>query len=180
MIDLRSDHYCSTEQRVQVTTDFLDMLELPILDIGQPNGHCEDLKKRYNIDITNTQGNLDLNEWSPLNPKHARYKTIFCFEVIEHLMSPRFFLERLKKFMDKDAVLYISYPRRIEFFWTKYHFHEYSTKRFLHLIDDAGYEVIKHKWIWERGKGFNIGIRPLFRLTPIGRARRHFYKLRLK
>ena len=165
-------------RRVRKVAASIDEVKIPVLDIGPPNEFsrllCEKLKIFLPL-LHNTVGDLNLDTWQGLG--HS--KMVWCFEVVEHLMSPRMFLERLKKFIDGETIIYLTYPRRIEFFWTRYHFHEYRRDKFLYMLDDAGYEVLEYKWWWRIAR-FHVGLRPILRLTPLGMMRTQFYKLKLR
>lgn len=182
-MDLKYDGYSKygNKRRLKKTVQSIDFIQPPILDIGSENKFSKDVHEELLLKwpLTNTSGDLDLNGWSPLTKTHDFFCTVFCFEVIEHLMSPRMFLERLKSFIDNSTIIYLTYPRRNELFWTDIHFHEYSRKRFLTLLNESGYKVLKYTWWYEFNK-FHFGIRPLLRMTPIGMKRSQFYKLRLK
>lgn len=180
-LDLRHDGFSKPDKRFYFTSEFLLKhirdIEEPVLDIGPENRFSINLNMFLQKVIHNTEGNLDLDKWTaPLE----KYKTIFCFEVIEHLMSPRFFLERLKEYMTEDSILFLTYPRRIELMWTDIHFHEYSKTRFRHLLKESGFVIEDYEQHWWLNHKFKIGIRPILRLTPIGAIRTQVYKLRLE
>ena len=178
-MNLHADCYTKKDIRFRTTVKLLDKYGPPvhpILNIGDANLFLDDLEYEYG-DCVTTYGNLNGDRWRPR--KELKYDTVFCFEIIEHLMSPWMMLDRLIYWINKDTDVFITYPRRIELFWTDHHFHEYSRKRFLHMIDDCGYKVINYEWHWFPVWSFK-GIRPILRLTPLGMIRNQFYKLRLK
>jgi len=93
-------------------------------------------------------------------------------------MSPWLMLERLKFFISPETDIYLTYPRRMEMFWTHHHFHEYSKKRFRYMLSDLRYTIREYDWWWYHPLYFPKGIRPLLRLTPIAMTRQQFYRLR--
>jgi hypothetical protein len=101
--------------------------------------------------------------------------TIFCFEVIEHLLNPSFFLHQTVQI---NAPLLISYPRWPEFLWLNIHFHEFRDAAFFTLAEEAGYEIAAFKKlrIWHNPLFYLSGFRPFIRfwLTLIGVARHRF------
>jgi len=117
--------------------------------------------------LVNTKGDYNYNTWHP-NSDKVCYKTVFCFEVLEHLVNPLLFLERLKMFCDSNTNIYISFPSgRPEFLWTNAHFHEYSKKRAETLFKMAGLNIVKRGKsgiIWKNFSDYLKGFRPLLRL----------------
>jgi len=172
--------------RLKWTKKLIDEIKEPVLDIGTPNVFGQALAKYINIDMDNTRGDLNFDGWVPdlLGKPVNKYRTVFCFEVIEHLLSPAMFLKRLRDFITDDVVVYITYPIRPHFMWTHIHFHEYDRRRFLYMLDYCGFKVEKYEWRWQRDyftwRFIFSGIRPLLLRWWIGRARRQYYKLTLK
>ena len=104
---------------------------------------------------------------------------IFCFEVLEHLMNPLFFLKnaRFKKY------LFITYPYS-PILQGKRHFHEMTDDQFYTLIDEAGLKIVYH----DKFRNFNTlkiifsGFRPLikFFMQLVGLSYINFYVLEKK
>lgn len=111
------------------------------LDIGEPNMVGNYLCNELELKKDNTNFDLDIEcKFS------GKYDVVICLEVMEHLMSPKYFLINLKKVLHKDSQIFFSYPSRPHFLWTAQHFHEYAKKRFTYLLNHCGYEVID----WQR------------------------------
>lgn len=152
-------------KRVRYTIDFLRRYihyGRTVLDIGEKNPIGKYTAAWYDLKLDNTSGDLDYNFTAP----KKGYDIVFCFEMIEHLMSPKFFLLELKKYITVDTQIFITYPSRPKFLWTDLHFHEYDRKRFEYLIDSCGYKILDWQ-VRRASKPFSeyiTGIRPLLRL----------------
>jgi hypothetical protein len=169
------------DKRLNALLSFMDEIKETVLDIGEPNTLREELQKKLRIKIFGTLGDLNFNEWIP--QVTGKFSTVICSEVIEHLINPGMFLERLKLFCTKDCAIYIFYPLRLHFFWTFGSFHEYDRDRFRYLLMYCGYEVVKYKQEWrkrENWKYYFTGLRPLLLRWNVGRVRAQMYKLKIK
>lgn len=120
------------------------------------------------ISLYATTGDYNYATWEPVIIGATPFKTVFCFEVIEHILNPMLFLNRLKDFIADDADIYISFPSgRPQFLWTAGHFHEYSKDRAEKLFEMAGYQIIRSERssiIWKKPGDYFKGFRPLLRL----------------
>ncbi len=94
--------------------------------------------------------------------ENVKFDYVTCFEVIEHLMNPRFFFDNLHDVTSEKVKVFLSFPGRPKPFWNNAeHFHEYDKPRFKYLLDKTGWEIVRKKniyvprWPW--------GIRPLLR-----------------
>jgi len=203
--------YCDLSQRFEKTLEFfLDYgfrrAIRPVLDIGAENAFGKKLAERLEYEYIYTEGNLDDCSWEPSDEKKMWsgdvdrievFRTVTCFEVLEHLMNPAMFMKDLKQYVAKDVMLIVSLPRHLHpFFWSRTHFHEFDEKRTLHLFEATGYEVrVRRSYVqWpvfsEFFKGKKIGrfwipgIRPMLRLFTgyflLSLTRRYFYTLTLK
>ena len=97
---------------------------------------------------------------------YKKYNTILCFEILEHLQNPLFFLKQIKSIMSADAVLYLSTPNRIKWLRPLYHYNEISAKHLERwLLAPLNLEIIKKKRLYIRQSWFDyfIGVRPLAR-----------------
>lgn len=160
---------------------FMDEICNPILDIGEPNFFGEELSNTLNIKTHNTIGDFDFDSWT-IDAPPQKYSTVWLFEVIEHLKNPDYFLRNLKKHLNKDCVIYVTYPYRIDVrFWSDIHACEFDPQRFIKLVEEAGYTIEKYeeKIIHRNWKFYFRGIRPLLRLF-FYKYRHQYYKLRLK
>ncbi len=168
-------------QRKRHTLRFVgERLDGPVLDIGPANDFGRDLAAHYRVELANTEGDLDFDEWRPDREAPAgAFAAVFAFEVIEHLMNPLFFLVRLRRFCRPGARVFITYPVRPRFLWSDIHWHEIDRRRFLFLVDQAGYEVVRYqeRLLWREWSFYLTGLRPFLRLT-LGRTRSQMYELR--
>jgi len=131
----------------------------PILDIAEMNPTGQYLAQKLGVTIDNTNTDLDY-EIGPL--PSAPYKAVWCFEVIEHLMNPRAFMDNLHKVTHHDAQVFLSYPSRPKWLWNnEQHFHEYDELRFSMLLKKTGWEVVDQSPIYV-SRPIN-GIRPIIR-----------------
>jgi len=132
-----------------------------ILDIGERNPLTERFEKRAGVTIQNTSGDLDCLTLEGV------YDSVFCFEVIEHLMNPLNLLLEIRKVLRPSGRLFLSTPKhKPHFLWGKYHFTEFDEQRLTALVSRAGF-LIRRKaefrtmpfW-WHF-----LGIRPLMRMV---------------
>jgi len=95
-----------------------------------------------------------------------KYKTILCFEILEHLQNPLYFLEKIKEKIAFGGVLYLSTPHRPKFLWPDYHFNEMSGKHIQKwLLNPLDLKIVRSKKLYINGglKTYLIGFRPLYR-----------------
>ena len=52
------------------------------------------------------------NDEFQLNPNLKKYDIIFCYEVIEHIKNPSFFLEKLKFLLADDGMIFLTCPTK--------------------------------------------------------------------
>ena len=132
-----------THPRIGYTINFLKDCKkyVVVLDIGEKNLPDKIIASHFDHVLINTQGNLDETGWNKDLPK---FKYIYCFEVMEHLLNPLLFLEEVKKVMQPDSKLFISVPfhthRR---YWNNSHWHEMDIERLNYLFDVAGLKVLR-------------------------------------
>lgn len=153
--------------RARDTIDFIDKFQFPACDCGEDNP----LRKMINPVIESINVDFDRDKFP------GEWNTIFCFEVLEHLYNPLFFLEELKKSLLPDGIIYLSTPYQ----WPhiikgRHHFHEITTDRLMWLFDEAGLKIIKQGKVSIAGKWYNhfYGFRPILRYFQHSRI----YKLK--
>ena len=169
----------SLAMRANRTADFLDELWAPVLDIGEDNPFKLIIENRIQMKIDSTDAKLDFD----YDRIPGKYKTIYCFEVIEHLFNPLFFLESLKLALDDNGIIYLSTVRNgcTGLRWYYRHYYEIPDKQIRWLFDRAGLEIVKTKRIrfhehwWELWNG-GFGIRPVLKYFNKTRL----YKMRKK
>lgn len=142
--------------RVKETKEFIDKIEFPACDCGENNP----MKEMINPYITSINVDFDRDNFP------GQWKTITCFEVLEHLYNPLFFLENLKKALLPDGYIYLSTPYQFpQFLKAVHHFHEIPTDRLMWLFDEAGLKIVKQGKVTIAGNWYNHirGFRPLLR-----------------
>jgi len=150
-----------SERRANKTIEFINnsvAAGTDLLDIGCDNPIGKYIANKLELNYHNTDGDLDYDYIAP----DKKFRIVFCLEVIEHLLSPKFFLMELKKYITLDTDMYISYPSRAQWLWTPYHFHEYDKVRFKYLLNLCGYEIVKHSKYKQKRK-LKFGFRPIIR-----------------
>lgn len=174
-----------TEKRRKQTIAFIrkNVVEFKkdsVLCIGSDNDFDKSICKDLKLKPSFSRGNLDYFWWDRGN--YFFYYYIFCFEVIEHLLNPLLFLERIKEVINEDSLLFITYPINRSWLMGKTHFNEYRKDRFEYLVDKAGFRIIDYQQKMYMKSIFQAykGIRPLLRATPIGWCKRQFYCIGLK
>jgi len=130
-----------------------------VLDIAERNDLSRQLAKKKSVDIVNTTSDLD---YDIIPEKNGIFNYVTCFEVIEHLLNPRLFFDKLHELTTGNVVLYLSYPSRPKIMWNdEEHFHEYDKLRFNYLLKKTGWKIIESKKIYIHR--FPKGIRSLIR-----------------
>lgn len=159
-----------TVKRLNEYLDFFDEYKSPVLDIGAPNNMGKAIESDFqnrgygDVKMDNTLES-DFNEI--VRAPREKYGTIFCFEVLEHVMNPLSFMRELHNLLDHAGVLYISTPRAafISIYASNYHFAEYKEPKLETLFAWAGFVLEKKKifsvYPWWHAV---MGIRPLWRL----------------
>ena len=150
---------CNTSKRAEVAKEFID-LRHPSLDIGEPNF----IGKYLGIE-DNTLDGSEFNYW--IDSPGYEYNTVVCLEVLEHIMNPLMFMEKLKYLMSPDGKLYISTPLIPFISWYQWneHFTEYKEANLDILFKYAGFKIVRKrifrpfKWWF-----YFTGIRPFARL----------------
>lgn len=150
-------------RRHRVTLEFIGDRQLGrVLDIGERNPFTIRLEEKYGIKVENTCGDLDMIELE------GKYNTIFCLEVIEHLMNPLRLLEQINKILEPDGTLFLSTPKhKPHFLWDKHHFTELDEYRLNALVTRAGFEIVRKQFfltmpLWWYFTGFRPFLRMFF------------------
>lgn len=139
-----------------------------VADIGVKNTKSELLKSYLNIEIE--QVFTDDFNFDKINVG-KKYDVVFCFEILEHLMNPLWFLKQVKGMIKDGGVLYLSTPYRIQYLWAEAHFHEMSHKRIQRwLLSPIGLNIVRKKRLRfiKEYRQFLIGFRPIYRLLRTG------------
>jgi len=152
--------------------EFMRFMDFPcsmeIRDIGESNWKSEQMR-RYGHKVSQIAV-PDFNFYSFCVPD---CQIITCFEVLEHVQNPLFFMQQIKSCMsrteDRQTVLYLSTPGRLRPFWSRHHFHEMSEKHLTKwILEPLGLKVHRSKSVRiSDGMPFWFyftGIRPFLRL----------------
>ncbi len=130
--------------------------EHPILDIGERNVLGEIIK-------ADSYTTWDLNEpW----PTHCatHFKTITCFEVLEHLVEAKLCLKEIAQHLETEGRLYLTTPVRWWMGKGEYHFKEYNRNELVTLLTECGLRIQyltrirAYTWKWAY-----FGVRPIIR-----------------
>jgi len=174
--DTRARPYVCDNVHTRRFNEIIDMMnthgyDSPALMFGERAPFEKDICKTMEIDLDCTDFDLDCQF-----PEMPQYNTLFCCELIEHLLNPLWFLRQARELMTDDSYMYVTYPIQPHRYWSPIHFHEYDRSRFLYLLRDAKLDVVDYKefvW-WKPIKG----IRPIIRNTPIGWRKQQIYVLK--
>jgi len=150
----------NTVHRLKVYRRFINA-ELPdrSLDIGQSNYIGRELNIKHNTHDTDFNYLIS----APLR----KYDAITCFEVLNHVMNPLQFMERIYHMLRKNGVCYLSHPKLWLIPWhhCKYNFVMYDPKRLMQLFEYAGFEIVRSEthnpWPWWF---MFCGVRPFLRV----------------
>jgi hypothetical protein len=110
----------------------------------------------------------------------GEWRTILCFEVLEHLYNPLFFLENLRCSLLPGGCIYLATPYRYPvIFEAPHHYYEIPNDRIRWLFDEAGLEIVREGKVRFVGKWYQHihGIRPILRYLFFNYSR--IYKLQV-
>lgn len=135
-------------------------------DIGPINEKIKYIAKRFDLEIIQADyGDFDTDSLTYFQLR--LFHTIFCFEIVEHLTNPKFFIEQLIKALDKDGTIYLSMPARPKILWDEHHYNEISPKRFdKWILKPLGLKIIRKQRIRPTHSPlfYLKGFRPFLRL----------------
>lgn len=134
--------------RVNSTIEFMEGCEIgdieakpDVLDIAEPNRVGGEISSYFHHKLFNTSGNLDTPDWTCPD---KRYKYVYCFEVLEHLLDPLLFLTQLKTKVQPDTRIFVTVPYHfLRKHWGMNHWHEMDLMRLRYLFDLAGLKIIR-------------------------------------
>lgn len=163
------------DRRFKETVQLIDIYGVGglVLVFGERSNFELEISKRVGEKFTYT--NFDLNYEFKLRDDY-KYDTLFCCEVIEHLLNPLWFFLQARAMMGPKSLMYLTYPIQPHPFWCGCHFHEYDKSRFRFLLREAGLVIVDYREYvqWKR----ITGIRPIIRNTPMGWLKQQIYVLK--
>ena len=156
-------------KRYRKTLEFVNSIPTfgNVLSIGELSDIDVKIAQELTLKHYYTEGDLDYPGWQIVGEHPGRFDNVFIFEVIEHLINPMLMLTELKRYIDKNTQIFISYPQSfLKKYMSPKHFHEMDVDRFEYMIDKAGYRIETatsittyfDKWYYPL-----IGIRPLLK-----------------
>lgn len=142
---------------------FMGKIHGPIADIGEKNDKCDYISSIYGA--TPTQVTCEDFNYPTF---HGKYRTVFCFEILEHVQNPLLFMAEVSNLLDTNGVLFLATPSRFRFLWGSHHFFEMDKNHIEKWIcTPLDLKIIRSRKIRIKPNisimDF-IGIRPLLRL----------------
>ena len=150
------------------------------LEVGESNEFGRWTKDYFSIEMENTSGDLNGQQWKPY--AGSFFDTIFVFEVIEHLFNPLKLLDELSLRCRRDTRVFITYPAGTWIsWWMRMHFHEIGRERFKLLLEHSPFREVRYErvFLWGDWKYWLFRVRPFLRYVVFG-LRYQYYELRLK
>jgi SAM-dependent methyltransferase len=166
--DIKTPGYCQEKDIWGFHKSFFDSyadfikIRGRCVDIGVKNAKMEYIKDELLLNV----GYLSVKDFN-FDKLTGSYDTIFCFETLEHIQNPLFFMREMKSMLRDDGTIYLSLPGRAKIFWTKHHFREYNKKDLQKwILIPLGLEIIRSRRIRIPKKYISYfkGIRPLLRI----------------
>ncbi len=168
--------YETTEQlwssNPQILRKFVDTKILPFVlyyphggdfyDIGEKNPRMEYLKYCWQ---TIRVKQIDSGDFNFDELEAPKADGVFCFEVLEHLQNPLFFMKQLMKLT--YGHIYVLMPENPRWLWHPMHFMEMKKKHFERwILNPLDLRIVRQKKILfvSSWKVYLIGLRPLLKL----------------
>ena len=131
----------------------------PVLDIGGGKGEMMeyfDVDDATIVDFKYADNGYkyiqaDLSQRLPTIDR--KFKTIFLFEVIEHIRNPLYLMSQVFDLLDDDGVCYISAPYT-KVWPTHHHVCNWTLREIKTQMDKLGFDV---EVLWKRRRFKNIG-----------------------
>lgn len=133
-------------------------------DMGEYNPRIKYLTEKMSLHIESID-NFDFN-FDELDRLYE-CKTIFAFEILEHLQNPLFFMKELHLGLSDIGSIYLIIPCNPRWLWHEMHFFEMDKKHLEKwILAPLGLKIVRYKKIYfiASWKTYLIGIRPLWRV----------------
>ncbi len=161
------DRICASTAKFMLDTLTPGDQYVKFADIGVRNKKVEIIERELRVTFTQ----LIADDFNFDRPKaennEIKFDVITCFEIIEHLQNPLFFMKQLSDMLQPGGIIYLSTPSRPKMFWPDFHFNEMNEKHLNKWIfSQAGLEISNkgrlriHMPSWM----YFTGIRPFLRL----------------
>jgi cyclopropane fatty-acyl-phospholipid synthase-like methyltransferase len=132
----------------------------PVLDIGGGRGEMMvffKVKDATIIDFNKSDGKrykfIQADITKRLPELKRKFKTIFLFEVLEHIRNPLYLMAQVYDLLEDDGTVYISFPYT-EIHPTHHHVSRWTKKEILQQMDKLGF---RPRVIWQRRRFKNLG-----------------------
>ncbi len=134
-------------------------------DIGPYNPKMDILKERLGLEVEQVYvPDYNFNSLAYFAGKHD---VVFCFEVLEHLQNPLWFIRQIKQYLlAPGGVIYLSMPSNPHFLRYPFHFHEMRRDMLqTWILEPLGLKIVRHRRFnfVNNWRSMFIGIRPLLR-----------------
>jgi len=132
-------------------------------DIGPVNPKMEILKTWLGLYVE--QVNMPDFNFDSLS-LFPKFDVVFCFEVLEHLQNPLWFMREIERLLTPGGVLYLSMPSNPHFLRYPFHFHEIRHDMLqTWILEPLGLKIVRHRRFnfVNNWRSMFIGIRPLLR-----------------
>jgi len=128
-------------RRAKATLEWLSKFDIqqPILEYSARTPFTKMLEERYGP-IENFDSEEPDNAYPPW--KEHKFKTVFCFDVIEHMMDPLFIFKRIQVCIALDGHLFVTIPARIKWPFRKeeHSYHEMDVEDIRNIIKRAKFK----------------------------------------
>lgn len=144
-------------------------------DVGEYNPRIDYIAQEMRLKIKT----IDSNDFNFHRFKKHDIKTIFAFEIFEHIQNPLFFLKEMKKSLSENGSIFLIIPCNPYCLWHTMHFFEMNKKHFVKwILNPLDLKIVNYKKIYfiASWRIYLIGFRPLIKLFTGKTALREFIR----